>query len=220
MNYNSDFSQASRVAFEKYAGVQVENFPQDIYTFASDNKGDIKPGKYFEKWLEWRSSVIQGIVKDIRDKVKSIKPSVDVHYWAASWWPLPHTGQNWANKEIDSTTGNYWWSTPDYYKTGFANYIDVFQLGAYLRTVYGSDNNESVEYAINRCKRIVGDACHIYGTVSCANADFDTKEGVRLCYRETEGVMVFELSHIIGNHCWDDIKAGIEAAKADLASQK
>lgn len=217
MNSNSDFSEASRKAFEQYAGVKVENFPEDIYTFASASKTDIKPGKYYNKWMEWRSSVIQGIVRDIRDRIKSVKPSVDIHYWAASWWPLPHTGQNWANMEIDSTSGNYWWATADYYKTGFANYLDVFQLGAYLSRVYGPGNAESVEYAINRCKRIIGDACRIYGTVQCANADFDIKEGVRLCYRETGGVMVFELSHIIRNKCWDKIKEGIEAAKSDLA---
>ena len=219
MNSNSDFSQASKLAFEKYAGVTVENFPEDIYTFNSSNKSDIKPGKYYNKWMEWRASVIQGVVKDIHDKIKSIKPSVDVHYWAASWWPLPHTGQNWANKDIDSTTGNYFWATPDYYKTGFANYLDVFQLGAYLDRVYGAGDAESVEYAINRCKRIIGDACKIYGTIECAKENFDVKEGVRLCYRETEGVMVFELSHIIRNKRWDDIKAGIEAARADLAAE-
>ncbi len=219
MNSNSDFSEASREAFEKYAGLTVENFPEDIYTFASDNKNDIRPGKHYNKWMEWRASVIQGIVKEIRSTVKSVKPSVDIHYWAASWWPLPHTGQNWANKDIDSTTGYYWWATPDYYRTGFANYLDVFQLGAYLSTVYGSGNPESVEYAIRRCKRIIGDACTVYGTVACANADFDLKEAVRLCYRETAGVMVFELSHIINNKRWDDIRAGIEAARADIAKK-
>ena len=219
MNYNSDFSQASLNAFEKYAGLKVDNFPQDIYTFASSDKSDIKPGKHFNKWLEWRSSVIQGIVRDIKQKINSVKPEVELHYWAASWWPLPHTGQNWASNAIDSTTGNYWWATPDYYKTGFAEYIDIFQLGAYLHTVYGSYNNVSVEYAINRCKRIIGDACHIYGTIQCADPSFDLKEGVRLCYRETEGVMVFELSHIINNDCWNSIKEGIEAAKADLSGK-
>lgn len=220
MNSNSDFSQASKDAFEKYAGVTVENFPEDIFTFASADKNDIKPGKYYNQWMEWRASVIQGIVHDIRTKIKSIKPSVDIHYWAASWWPLPHTGQNWANKDIDSTTGNYWWATPSYYKTGFANDLDVFQLGSYLNQVYGAGNPESVEYAISRCKRIIGDACHIYGTISCADKDFDLKEGVRLCYRETEGVMVFELSHIIRTKGWDKIREGIEAAKKDLALQK
>ncbi len=215
MNINSDFSEASKKAFEEYAGVTVENFPEDIYTFNSNNKTDYTPGKYYNQWVEWRSSVIQGYVTDIRETLKSIKPDVDLEYWAASWWPLPHTGQNWASPSINSTTG-YWWATPDYYKTGFADQLDIFQLGAYLSTVYGTYDPNSVEYAINRAKRIIGDDCEIYGTISCADKAFDIEDAVYLCYTETAGVMVFELSHVINTDAWDSIKAGVERAEDEL----
>lgn len=216
MNSNSDFSQASKEAFEEYAGVTVENFPEDIYTFASDRKDDIVPGIHYNKWIEWRASVIQGYVRDIYDLIKSVRPEIDLEYWAASWWPLPHTGQNWASPNIDSTSGVYWWATPDYYKTGFADHLDIFQLGAYLSTVYGPNDVNSVEYAINRAKRIIGDDCTLYGTIACSDGAFDLDEAVYLCYTQTSGVMVFELSHIIRNDMWDQVKAGVERAKAEL----
>ena len=214
MNINSDFSEASKEAFEEYSGLTVENFPEDIYTFNSDDKSDYTPGPYYNQWVEWRSSVIQGYVTDIRETLKRVKPDVDLEYWAASWWPLPHTGQNWASPSINSTSA-YWWATPDYYMTGFANQLDIFQLGAYLNTVYGPYDVNSIEYAINRAKRIIGDDCKIFGTIS-SSAGFDMEEAVYLCYKETAGVMVFELSHIINNDAWDDVKAGVERAEEEL----
>ena len=214
MNINSDFSDASREAFEEYAGVTVENWPEDIYTFNSDDKNDYTPGVHYNKWVEWRSSIIQGYVTDIRETLKRVRPDVDLEYWAASWWPLPHTGQNWASPSINSTSA-YWWATADYYKTGFADRLDIFQLGAYLNKVYGPYDTGSVEYAINRAKRIIGDDCQIYGTISSSNG-FDMAEAVYLCYKETAGVMVFELSHIINNDDWANVKAGVDKAKAEL----
>ncbi len=56
----------------------------------------------------------------------------------------------------------------------------------------------------------------MYGTISCADASFDTKEAVYLCLRETEGVMVFELSHILRNKQWDAIRAGVDKAWKEL----
>ena len=215
MNSNSDFSQASKTAFEKYAGITVDNFPEDIYTFASNRKDDIKPGKHYNKWMEWRASVIQGYVSEIRDRVKAIKPDVDIEYWAASWWPLPHTGQNWASPSKNMTSG-YWWATPDYYKTGFADKLDIFQLGSYLPTVNGPDNPESVEYAINRAKSLIGDDCTLYGTISCDQQSFDLESAVYLCLKETAGVMVFELSHIERTKKWNEVKAGKERAFREL----
>lgn len=219
MNLNSDFSDASKAAFEKYSGITVENFPADIYTFNSVDKSDIVPGKYYNEWIEWRSSVIQGYVRDIRNVVKSLKPDVNLEYWAASWWPLPHTGQNWASPRLDSTW-QYWWATPDYYKTGFADQLDIFQLGAYLEVVYGKDDPVSVEYAINKAKGLLAGDCTLYGTIQCADRNFDIENAVYLCLMQTSGVMVFELSHIINNDKWDEIKSGIERAEKEMYGEK
>lgn len=219
MNINSDFSEASRKAFEEYAGVKVENFPEDIYTFNSSSKTDIKPGKYYNKWVEWRATVIQSYVKDIKETIKAIKPEVDLEYWAASWWPLPHTGQNWASPEVNMSS-SYWWSTPDYYKTGFADQLDIFQLGAYLSVIDDLNNPESVAYAIQRAKSLINDDCTLYGTIACSDPSFDIQRAVTLCLEETAGVMVFELSHIMSTNAWDKIKAGVDEAWEKLGVTK
>lgn len=216
-NINSDFSDASKEAFEEYLGIELQNFPEDIYYYKEGvvGKDSYTPGPYYNQWIEWRSSVIQGYIRDIRETVKSIKPDVDIEYWAASWWPLPATGQNWASPNLNST-GSYWWATPEYYKTGFADQLDIFQLGAYLNRVYGASDAESVEYAINRAKRIINGDCGLYGTIQCADRNFDIEEAVYLCLKETDGVMVFELSHAYNTNAWDKIKSGVERAEKEL----
>lgn len=219
-NAHSDFSQASKAAFEKYANVTVEHFPEDIYTYASETAKDYTPGKYYNQWIEWRASVIQSYVKEIRQRIKKIKPEVDLEYWAASWWPLPHTGQNWASSKIHTASENYWWATSAYDKTGFADQLDIFQLGSYLPRVFGPDDPESVEYAIAKAKRLINNDCTLYGTISCDQQAFDLESAVYLCLRETAGVMVFELSHIINTNKWDEVKAGIARYKAETVQKK
>ena len=206
-NDNSDFSQASKNAFEAYAGVECTDFPYDIYYYeeGETDRTKYKPGKHYNKWMEWRSSVIQGYVKDVRKLIDEVKPQVELEYWAASWWPLPGTAQNWASTSVDKSA-DYWWMTPDYHKTGFADQLDVFQLGAYL------EKPEHVKAAIQRAKTLINGDCAMYGTVSAIEKEFDMENGVYTCLTDSDGLMVFDLSHIERNGFWDEISRGVRRA--------
>ena len=206
-NDNSDFSQASKEAFEKYAGIECTDFPYDIYSYPEGETDKMKyvPGKHYDKWMEWRSSVIQSYIKDVRQLVDQVKPEVSLEYWAASWWPLPGGGQNWASPAVDKSA-DYWWMTPEYHKTGFADQLDVFQLGAYL------EKPEHVKDAIARAKTLINGDCTMYGTISAIEKDFDMENGVYTCLTDSEGLMVFDLSHIERNGFWDEIARGVKRA--------
>jgi hypothetical protein len=211
MNMNSDFSEASKKAFEEYAGVTCADFPRDIYYYADGvtDKTQFTPSTYYNQWVEWRASVIQGYVKEIRETIKAIKPEVDIEYWAAAWWPLPHTGQNWASS-FNGAAANYWWATSSYPKTGFAEYLDIFQLGAYYDTV------AEISSAIYRAKSLTREKCQIFGTISAASVKLDIEKACYTCLKESDGLMVFELSHIINNRSWSKIKAGVQKAEKEL----
>ena len=215
-NANSDFSEASKKAFEEYAGVKCTNFPYDIYYYpeGETDKGEYKPSTHYNKWIEWRSSVIQGYVKEIRDRVKAIKPDISLQYWAAAWWPLPATAQNWASQK--HTNFPYWWATADYYKTGFADYLDVFQNGAYYSKVTPMWENGTIANALYQGDAIIKDACQHYSSFSVASSDFDTKEATKYSYLNSDGVMVFELCYMVKYDWWDEVKAGIQEAEAEL----
>lgn len=215
-NANSDFSEASKKAFEEYAGVTCSNFPYDIYYYpeGETDKGEYKPSTYYNEWMEWRSSVIRDYVKEIRDRIKTIKPDISLQYWAAAWWPLPGTGQNWASRSY--TNYPYWWATDRYYETGFAEYLDVFQNGAYYDRVLPMWDNGTIAHALYQGDALIKDACRHYSSFSVASQELDAKEAVRYSYINSDGVMVFELCYMVKYDLWDEIKAGIEAAEAEL----
>lgn len=215
----SDFSQASREAFEKYIGQSVERFPEDIFTY--DRGGNMVPGKYYSQWWAFRAKVIRDFIARVRETVKSVKPDVKIEYWAASWWQAIYVnGQNWASPSFDPTQEGSWsWVSPEYAEGGFADQIDTFLLGAYLNVIYGPGNPSSIEYAIDRAYRLIGDDCRIYGTISCADRNFDIAEAVYACMMRTKGLMVFDIVHVINNKMWDKIKEGIDRAEAELAAQ-
>ena len=209
---SSDFSDASKVAFEEYLGETVENFPNDIFTF--DEKGEKVPGKFYKQWWAWRAKLISDLVKTISTEVKAIRPGIIVEYWAASWiHALYQTGQNWASPNSDFALDYPEWGSEEYKATGFAPYLDHFQLGAYLEKVWGADDNESIEYAINRANKLVGDDCLMLGTIYGENHRDLFADAVYLCLSRSAGLMVFDLYQVQKYDLWAKIKEGIDRAE-------
>jgi Uncharacterized protein conserved in bacteria len=214
-NANYDFSDSTRVTFEKFINEKIEHFPEDIFTF--DEEGNRLPGKYYKQWWEFRSATITNLITDIRKTIKSIKPDIDLNYWAASWiHSIYGNGQNWASKNhYDPSQMFPEWASETYKNTGFADQLDVFMLGAYLYDVYGLDNNESIEYAIDRAYKLIGDDCLIYGTIYGENNKKNIEDAVYVCLTQTAGLMVFDIVQVIHYNLWDDIRKGIDRAEIE-----
>ncbi len=211
-NYHSDFSETTHQAFQKDMGVIISNWPDDI--FRIDGEGKEYFGEHYKEFIEWRTSVITSYVEEIGQRIKAIKPDVKFEYWAASWWPLWSTGQNWISDK-KNITGSYWWATADYYKTGFAKYLDVFQNGAYMSKLFPEYDSSSVAGQLNNGKNYIKGDCQMYGSYSVSGINFDPGEAAHWCLKNTDGVMVFELCHIENNGYWTSIKKGFDAAIED-----
>jgi len=217
-DYSNDFSEASRVAFSKYIGEEVINFPASIFTYNADQSRN--PGKYYKQWWEYRSMTIHDFVAKVNKTIKIIKPKVKLYYWAASWFGNRYeVGQNWGSKtytDFDSS-----WATENYHNTGLADELDVFLLGAYLDRIYGLNDSESIEYAIYNGKKIINGACTMYGTISANNHRDNTdtnsniENAVYVCLRDTPGLMVFDIVQVIQFGLWDGIKRGIDRAEKE-----
>ena len=192
-NYHSDFSEASRKAFEEYTGHEVEDFPYSIYTYPGENAYQIVPGKYYREWMEWRAMVIKSLVGELAAAVKEVSPKTEVSLWTASWWPwIQGNGQNWASTTtswIKEHEAELDFATPDYTKTGMADLLDVYEMGAYLPKAYGKDDPESMEYALERGKQLVNGACTFYG--SFAGEAENLRDAFELMYRCTDGIAFF-----------------------------
>ena len=211
-NYHSDFSETTHQAFQKDMGVIISNWPDDI--FRIDGEGKEYFGEHYKEFIEWRTSVITSYVEEIGQRIKAIKPDVKFEYWAASWWPLWSTGQNWISDK-KNITGSYWWATANYYKTGFAKYLDVFQNGAYMSKLFPEYDSSSVAGQLNNGKNYIKGDCQMYGSYSVSGINFDPGEAAHWCLKNTDGVMVFELCHIENNGYWSSIKKGFDAAIED-----
>lgn len=211
----SDFSPATRKAFERWMGCPVEHFPEDIFTY--DETGARIPGKYYKQWWEFRSGVIRDFIARVRALIDEVRPEVKLEYWAASWLHAIYgNGQNWSSprstfseEHLDS------WATPTYKRTGFADLLDVFITGTYLEVVRGMENPESIEYGLDRTLRDVDGDCAVYGSLYAKNHLDKFDDAVCLCLERTDGVMVFDIVQVIENNLWDAIKRGIDRAEAE-----
>ena len=227
-NLNSDFSDYTRSAFEAWAGVKIEKWPQDIFEHAA---AGVKQGKYFKKWLEWRSSVITAFLAREAAQAKAINPAVEVNMYAGSWYPFYYdVGVNWAS---DDFKPGYDWMTPDYHSTGYAKLLDHFMAGCYYPSVTIKELKEkketytdplsgkvspkedwfSVEGACEMAKKAVMGVKPVYGSLYVYDyfnpEKADEKrfgEALKMCIDKTDGVMVFDLVYIEKHNLWGALK--------------
>jgi len=206
----SDFSDSTRIAFEKYIGTKLDKFPQDIFTWNAD--GSKNEGKYYKQWWEFRSTVIRDFIAKVRTAIKAIRPDIKLEYWAASWiGALYAQGQNWASNTYDFSK-DYSWASANYKKSGFANLLDNFYCGTYLNDIYGLNNDESIEYGLAKAKRVIGNDCNIYGSIYALNHKNNIADAVYVCLKESQGLVVFDIVQVIDFNEWDGIKSGIQRA--------
>lgn len=220
----SDFSKESRDAFEKYIGATVEHCPNDILTY--DAEGEVVPGKHYNDWLAFRAGVLCDFITNVSDSMKTIRPELELNYWAGSWiHAIEKNGQNWASPRSEWCK-KYPYGSDAYQKAGFAPALDNFIVGAYLERVYGPDDNESVEYALNRADSIIMGDCHVIGSIQSINHSADVDDphnltnAVKCCLENSEGLMVFDIVHIINRDQWEQIKKGIDEYQTAVAAEK
>jgi Uncharacterized protein conserved in bacteria len=201
------FSDATISAFQAYSGETVI----DRNNILTSTGG---PGPQFQKWIEFRSMTITDLITNIRSKAKSINPKIELHLWASADWGSRYTvGQNWASKNYKP---DGWQFTSNYSKTGFADQLDVFSLGAYADAIWKSEAPNSVwsieNFVTTYDKFTMGD-CKVNGSINTpayrSNAS-KISDAVYLCLKNTDGLMVFEISHVINFNQWNAIKDGID----------
>ena len=239
----SDFSELSKKQFEEYAGVQVENFPEDVLSWY-DSEGQLRskwaPGKHFKKWLEYRAMVIHDFVVKAHEELKAINPDLVIGDYTGAWYPTYfHVGVNWASETYDpSQVPEYqWWATEDYHKTGYAEMLDVYMTGLYYtlitkedvdnargvvgqRSEAGMDNSltycYSVEGGAEIAKEITKGVVPVIGSIYVEQylGDFTPfRPAVEQALKSTDGVMIFDIVHLIKHGLWDELEAAMKSVK-------
>lgn len=236
----SDFSPASRAIFEKYIGKKLNKYPEDIYEWKLDDKGKVNrvDGPYYKKWLEWRASVIYGFVKDVRTAIKKINPKRQLATYTGAWYPTYfEVGVNWASQKYD-VSKDFNWATPQYKQYGYAELFDFYTNGNYYWNVTlddyyhssGIHKNETdsqfssgeylcVEGGCKYTRYLLQGAKPFYGGLYVEDYKKDVnqfKKAVRMNLKESDGVMIFDIVHIINHGWWDALKEALnENEQAD-----
>ena len=237
-NIQSDFSDFSRGKFEAYIGKKLERFPEDIYTWEEDGDGGWKriDGPYFKQWIEWRASVIYDFFKRTKEELKAVKPGLKFGAYTGAWYPSYfEVGVNWASNTYDPSQ-DFAWATPDYKNYGYAELLDIFTNGNYYwnvtvdeyRRSNGLHKNEtdsemskgdhlSVEGGCRYSRRLLGGR-PFFGGMYVEDYKRDTtqfKRAVEMNLRESDGLMVFDIVHIINRDWWGPLQRAVSAYEAE-----
>lgn len=234
----TDFSNDSRWAFERFLGNEVRIWPGDILTVVvnSEGKRDYRRGQYFNKWIEWRASVIYNFIRDARDRIKSADSSVIFGDYVGAWYP-PYfeVGVNWASKTYDPSL-EYDWATPTYKNSGYAELLDVLMIGNYFYEVSVEELQQSdttgkrteaamkqtreawysVEGSANIALAVTNHAVPVYGGLYVEQ--YKEKEhpeqftkAMKLLLQKTQGLMIFDLVHLEAYGWWKFVREAVES---------
>lgn len=232
---NADFSQSSIEEFEKYIGAKIEKFPQDIFEWNKKENGeyDRVDGKLFKKWIEWRTKNIYDFMKLARDEVKNANANVSFGTYTGAWYPSYYeVGVNFASNTYDPSA-DYDWATPEYKNFGYAEILDLYTTGNYYTNITIDEikaNNPLIKnetdsrvhsgewYCVegsNRNLRIILGQNKFSGGI-LADQFYDNPAGlarsIEMNLKESDGVMIFDIVHIIHKNMWSEVEEGMRNA--------
>ncbi len=231
----ADFSDLSRRQFEEYAGIRVENFPEDILSWY-DSDGKLRDGwvlgQLGKKWIEWRAGVIRDFVAEAHRELKAINPDLIIGDYTGAWYPTYwQLGVNWASRNYDPCKVPEYreWAGENYHETGYAELLDIYMTGLYYslitkddvdratgvvgqRSEAGMDNSltycYSVEGGAELAKEVTMGVVPVVGSIYVEQylGDFGKfRPAVEQALKSTGGVMIFDIVHLNRHHLWDEL---------------
>ena len=147
--------------------------------------------------------VIHDFIKKVKEEIKAIKPSIRLEYWTASWHHVLY--------------GKYPWVSKNYKNTGFAEHLDRFMNGAYLEKVYGLDDPESIEFAYEKGKQLIGGENSMVGSIYAKEHNI-MEDAAYVSLEQTDGLVVFDILQVIQYDLWDEFKRAIDKYESQSES--
>ncbi len=230
----ADFSELSREKFEEYIGEKVERFPEDIFEWKKEGEGRpvVSRGKHFMKWIEWRTKNIYDFMAKARAEVKSVNPDICFGTYTGAWYPSYYeVGVNFASNTYDPSQ-EFDWATPEYKNYGYAELMDLYTTGNYYTNISYEDylkNNDivwnetdsegrqgtwyCVEGSCDKLRGILGENKFMGGILADQFYDnpADLARTIEMNLRKSDGLMVFDIVHIITKNMWNEVEAGMRA---------
>lgn len=194
----------------------------------------IRPGPLFGPWLLWRAQVIHDFVAAARRRVKAARADALFGIYAGSWFPSYYElGVNWASsrfrRDAVASPGPV---PPGYEATGYAEELDLFLSGNYYPEVWEEEVTQglpetaqrepgqppqrtwwySVAGAARMVRHVTGHVRPTYGSLYLVQYEDHPErlgEAVRACQEGSDGVMIFDSSHLDRLQWWEALGAAI-----------
>jgi len=200
-NEGADFSDETRVKFDQFLqarGKQLVSWPNDIFHYENNVR---VYGPLIQDWWEFRSSTIQGFFSEVKKLVDSYGVSkgrkIEVSTYVGSWYETYYlNGVNWGSKNFrfDPALGipNESVYTPEYYETGYIEYLDFLMIGAYQTT------SQEIQKYITLGNIVTNGEIPLYAGIAMNNVqELDIQREVfQAGLTSTNGLMLFDASHI------------------------
>ena len=235
--FTADFSELSRKSFEEYIGKRLDKFPDDIYKWEKDELGNLYPkkGTFYKQWLEWRAKNIHDFLVKAKARIKKANPKISFGDYTGAWYPSYfEVGVNFASKNYDPSK-DFEWATPSYKNTGYAEMLDLYTVGNYYTVIskeeYLKQNpsvkNETdmqaqksiwycVEGSCENLRRVLGPNKFLGGIL--ADQFYENQEGltesIKMNLEKSDGVMIFDIVHIIHKNMWNAVEKGMREGGA------
>ena len=167
------------------------------------------------------------------DVLKEINPRLLVGDYTGAWYPTYYyVGVNWASEQFDPAR-YFDWATPEYRNTGYADLLDIYMTGLYYtlvtkaevdkangvvgqRTEAGMSDEQNYWYCIEGgaewAKKITCGVVPVTGSIYVEQYEGDAAQFTRAvaqALRDTDGLMIFDIVHIINRGWWSELAAGI-----------
>lgn len=231
---SADFSDLSRSEFEKYIGKKIDRFPEDIFEWEKGKDGSfhIKPGTFYKQWLKWRSQNIYDFMAQAKSEIKAANPDISFGAYSGAWYPSYYeVGVNFASRNYDPSV-DFEWARSDYKETGYAELLDLYITGNYYVYVTKEEylkgkrkvQNETdsqiseglwycVEGSCENLRKILRDNEFLGGIlVSQFYSDrLQLSKTIEMNLKASDGLMVFDIVHIIEKNLWKEVKDGMKA---------
>jgi hypothetical protein len=189
------------------------------------------PGILYKVWLEWRASIIYNFFKDARAVAKAANPKIIFGDYTGAWYPTYYeVGVNWASNKYDVHKDYPTWSTKKYQQYGYAELLDLYSSGCYFfevakqevtaansikaaRTEAGMSEQKAPWYSVEGSAEMAMDitmsAAPLLGSIYVDQYKTDKKQcekAMQMCLNKTNGLMIFDMVHIVERDWWDAIK--------------
>jgi len=215
-----DFSDISKIKFEKYINEKITNFPSDILAPGTISLPDSKP-VYFKKWLEFRAKVIHDFIVKARNKIKSVNSNINFGVYVGAWYSTYYeVGVNWAGPSYDTAAHYPEWASKNYKNYGFADHLDFILLGAYAPAdaIYGT-SEWTMQGFCKQAKKILNSSVKFASGPDVGNAsgfengnqDTVVEKSVNACINASDGYFIFDIVHVREYNYWDALKTGIDS---------